>query len=173
MLARPSAVVRRVVACSLLRSAPSRERLRFEGENSINNGPEPNGMTLTERTAGDVVIVDVVGTILASERGPRLEDTVAGLARRGLTRVVLNLAGAAYMDSAGLGDFIQAYAVMQRAGGVIRLLHVSPRVQHVLAITRLLGLFESFDDEAMAVSSFDARSARQLVSSRIPAPALL
>jgi anti-sigma B factor antagonist len=60
------------------------------------------------------------------------------------------------MDSSGLGELISCYTILQRMSGRIKLLHLSDRLQHLLVITKLTGVFETFDSEPAAVASFAA-----------------
>jgi anti-anti-sigma factor len=58
------------------------------------------------------------------------------------------------MDSSGLGELVRCKASANAAGATIKLLHVRDKVQQVLEMTRLIGVFEDFDDEIDAIASF-------------------
>ena len=62
------------------------------------------------------------------------------------------MAGITYMDSTGLGLLLSIYATIRNQGGDLKLLNVSPRVQELLKITRLIHVFEIFDDESHAIA---------------------
>jgi anti-sigma B factor antagonist len=68
------------------------------------------------------------------------------------------------MDSSGLGELISCYTTLQRMSGRIKLLHLSDRLQHLLVITKLTSVFETFDSEPEAVASF----AHDLKERRLP-----
>jgi anti-sigma B factor antagonist len=68
--------------------------------------------------------------------------------------LVLNLHSAPYIDSTALGEIVRAYTSALRQGGCLKLLNVTPRVHELLVITKLLTVFDLFDDEAEAVKSF-------------------
>ena len=70
-------------------------------------------------------------------------------------RVVLNLGGVDYVDSAGLGELVGAYTTVTRAGGKMKLLNVTKKMRDLLSITKLLTVFETFDSEQDAVKSFN------------------
>jgi anti-sigma B factor antagonist len=61
------------------------------------------------------------------------------------------------MDSAGLGEIVQAYATVTRQGGSLKLVNATKRLQDLLVITRLSTVFDSYDDETEAVGSFSAQ----------------
>ena len=114
-------------------------------------------MKISERTVGDVVVVDVSGKITLGEGGDQVfKDKMRSLVQQGHTKLLLNLGDVSYIDSAGLGEIVQSYATVNKNGGALKLLHVTKRIQDLLSITKLLTVFETFDSEAEAVTSFSA-----------------
>lgn len=119
-------------------------------------------MELTERIVGDVAVVTVAGNVVANQGDASLSDKVASLRVQGYLHVVVDLGRVTYMDSAGLGELIHAYATMKKAGGALKLMRVETRLRDLLTITKLVTVFETFDDEAAAIASF-APAARRAV----------
>ena len=114
-------------------------------------------MELEERTAGDVVIVKVTGDITLNKGGDAmLKDKVQSLVQQGRKHLLIDLSGVSYVDSAGLGELVQAYATTKNRGGALKLLSVTKRLRDLLVLTKLLTVFDTFDDEATAVASFTA-----------------
>jgi anti-sigma B factor antagonist len=114
-------------------------------------------MQISERTVGDVVIVDVSGKITLGEGGDVvLKDKMRSLVQQGHKKVLLNLGEVTYVDSAGLGEIVQCYATVTKNGGSLKLLNVTKRIKDLLSITKLLTVFECHDSEAQAVTSFSA-----------------
>jgi len=113
-------------------------------------------MEISERTTGGVVVVvDVVGKITLGDGGDTmLKDKIRSLVQQGHRQILLNLGEASYVDSAGLGEIVNAYATVSRNGGSLKLLNVTKRIKDLLAITKLLTIFETFDREAEALASF-------------------
>ena len=112
-------------------------------------------MQISERTVGDVVIVDVSGKITLGDGGDvLLRDKMRSLIQQGTKRVLLNLADVSYVDSAGLGEIVQSYATVTKSGGKLKLLNVTKRIKDLLSITKLLTVFECVDNEADALKSF-------------------
>ena len=112
-------------------------------------------MNISQRTIGDVVIVDVSGKITLGDGGDAiLKDKMQSLMQQGKKHVLLNLGEVSYVDSAGLGEIVQAYATMNKGGGALKLLNTTKRIKDLLAITKLLTVFECHDNEAEAVKSF-------------------
>jgi anti-sigma B factor antagonist len=114
-------------------------------------------MTISERTAGTVCVLDVQGPITLGPGGADLlTDKVRSLLQQGQKQLVINLAGVPYMDSTGLGAMVHAYATTTRQGGSLKLLNSTRKLHDLLVITKLATVFESFDSEPAALASFRA-----------------
>ncbi len=113
-------------------------------------------MQITERALADVMILDLKGKITLGEGDELLKDKVNSLVNQGQRKIVLNLAGVPYLDSAGLGEVVRAYTTVSRQGGNLKLLNLTKRITDLLSITKLLTVFETFDSEDEAVRSFSA-----------------
>ena len=113
-------------------------------------------MQIEERTSGDVLILDVKGRITLGEGDELLKDKVNSLMNQGKKKIVLNLAEVPYIDSAGLGEIVRTYTTVSRQGGSLKLLSLTKRITDLLAITKLLTVFETFETESDAVQSFAA-----------------
>ncbi len=111
-------------------------------------------MNITERKSGNVTILDVEGKILLGEGDVQLKRKIDELIERKETKLLLNLANVPYMDSGGLGEIVRSYTTVKRAGGELKLLNATKRISDLLTITKLITVFEIFDNEADAVKSF-------------------
>ena len=110
-------------------------------------------MNIIERTLNDVIVLDLEGN-LALESNAQFRKHVADIIDAGTRKLIVNMARVKYMDSSGLGELISCYTTLQRVSGRIKLLHLSDRLQYLLAITKLTSVFETFDSEPAAVASF-------------------
>ena len=113
-------------------------------------------MTVTARTVDGITILDVQGTVTVGEQAERLRDKVRSVVHEGSRRILVNMAGISYVDSAGLGELIAAYTTAKRQGGTLKLLNTTKRLTDLLVITKLATVFETFEDEAEAIASFGA-----------------
>lgn len=111
-------------------------------------------MQIDERMVGDVLILDVKGRITLGEGDEILKDKVNSLLNQGKKKIVLNLAEVPYIDSAGLGEIVRTYTTVSRQGGSLKLLSLTKRITDLLAITKLLTVFETYDSESEAVASY-------------------
>ena len=113
-------------------------------------------MQIEERVVGDVVVLDLKGKITLGEGDELLKDKVNSLVNQGHKKIVLNLAGVPYIDSAGLGEVVRTFTTVSRQGGNLKLLNLTKRITDLLAITKLLTVFDTYDSEQEAVQSFSA-----------------
>jgi anti-sigma B factor antagonist len=111
-------------------------------------------LDVKERQAGDVTILDMSGEVRIGEGSVSLRDSIRNLADQGKKKVLLNLAGVKYMDSTGVGELIANYTTITRGGGQLKLLNLTDRIQNLLVITKLLTVFDAYDNEAEALKSF-------------------
>jgi anti-sigma B factor antagonist len=111
-------------------------------------------MEIVERTVNDVTVLDLKGKMTLGEGDEMLKDKINGMLAAGKKRLVLNLEGVPYIDSAGLGEIVRTFTTVSRQGGKLKLLNLTKRIEDLLSITKLLTVFETFDSEAEAVKSF-------------------
>jgi len=110
-------------------------------------------LSLSTRTINGIMIVDCAGRIVFGEESAYLRDTVKKLlAER--NRLVLNLSGINYIDSGGLGTLVALYTTARTAGGAVKLANLTQRVGDLLQVTKLVTIFEIYDNEQRAVDSF-------------------
>ena len=113
-------------------------------------------MQIEERQIGNMVILDVVGRMTLRDGVELFKDNIYSLVHRGATNVVLNLGGVWYLDSAGIGQIVASHTTLSRAGGRLGLLNLTTRIQDLLAITKLLTVFDTYVSEDEALHSFVA-----------------
>jgi anti-sigma B factor antagonist len=112
-------------------------------------------LEVNERQAGDVTILDMSGAVRIGEGSIALRDAIRGLADSGKKKILLNLAGVNYVDSSGIGELIANYTTVSRQGGQLKLLNLTDRIQNLLVITKLLTVFDVYEDEGEALKSFE------------------
>jgi anti-sigma B factor antagonist len=111
-------------------------------------------LTANVRHFGDVAVVDLNGRITLGESTGMLRQNLQQLLAQGTKKIVLNLAGVTYVDSAGLGELVGIYTTAKNQGGGVKLLNLQKKMSDLMQITKLHTVFESFDDEQKAVNSF-------------------
>ena len=111
-------------------------------------------LTTSIRDVAGVTVVDLSGRITLGEASGKLRNTVRELLSANIKKLVLNLGDVSYIDSSGLGELVSAYTTARGQDCTVKLLNVQAKVQDLLQITKLYTVFETFNDEAEAVSSF-------------------
>jgi anti-sigma B factor antagonist len=106
------------------------------------------------RKSNDVVIVDLQGKLSAGLGDQILRDTIDELLGEDWKKILLNLSGVTFMDSAGLGELVSGLKTARKLGAALKILNASARVQQSLYISRLLPIFEIHEDEQAALASF-------------------
>ena len=111
-------------------------------------------MQIEERPSGDVMILDVTGKLTIGEGDELLKDKINSLIQQGHKKLIMNLEGVPYVDSAGLGEIVRTYTTVSRQGGSLKLLNLTKRIEDLLSITKLLTVFDTYDSEQDALNSF-------------------
>jgi len=110
-------------------------------------------LRMSTRSVEGVLVVDCSGRVVFGEESATLRDTVKRLLAES-PKVVLNLREVNYVDSGGLGTLVSLYTSARNAGGAVKLANLSRRVGDLLQLTKLVTIFEVFDDEEAAAKSF-------------------
>lgn len=112
-------------------------------------------MHIEEKMAGDIAVIKITGDITLNQGGDvLLKDKIQSLLQQGRTKLVLDLGGVSYVDSAGLGQLVQIHATTKAKGGSLRIANVTKRLKDLLVVTKLVTVFDSYDSEAEALASF-------------------
>ena len=112
-------------------------------------------MNIDQKVTGDVMVVKVNGDITLNQGGDvLLKDKIQSLLQQGHKKLVLDLGGVAYVDSAGLGQLVQIHATTKSNGGAMKMANVTKKLKDLLVVTKLLTVFDSYDSEAEALASF-------------------
>jgi anti-sigma B factor antagonist len=101
-----------------------------------------------------VTVIECSGRIVFGEEAGQLRDLVKKILAEN-SRVVLNLGEVSYIDSGGIGTLVSLFTTARNAGGDIKLLHLTKRVGDLLQITKLITVFETYDDQQAAVIAFN------------------
>lgn len=111
-------------------------------------------MKIEKRKEGDVVILDLKGKILIGEGIDVLRDSINNTINEQETKVLLNFAEVPYLDSTGLGEVVRSYTSIKKAGGVVKIVNLTNKVKDLLSVTKLITVFDTFEEEDKAIESF-------------------
>ena len=111
-------------------------------------------MQLDLKERAGVSILQLRGRLVEGHGDRELREAVEVLLGSGRSRIVLDLSEVTAIDSGGLGELVASSRRAAEAGGALKALHPKERVVRVLDVAKVLPLFEVFETEEQAVSSF-------------------
>jgi anti-sigma B factor antagonist len=111
-------------------------------------------MEIHTRTVGDVHILDISGKIVLGEATRTIRQTISDLLVNGGRKIVLNLKDVNYVDSSGIGELVRTYTSVTREGKQLKLLNLTKKIRELLVITKLLTVFQVYENEQAALASF-------------------
>lgn len=111
-------------------------------------------LRMTDRDVSGVVVLDIEGRIVLGEESNSFREKVKSLLAAGHKKIVLNLANVTYIDSAGLGTLVAIFHSARTQGATLKLANLGSKFREVLQVTRLLTVFDTYDNEAAAIQSF-------------------
>jgi anti-sigma B factor antagonist len=106
------------------------------------------------RKTEDVVVVDLKGKLTSGLGDQILRETIDELLAENWRKILLNLSEVSFMDSAGIGELVAGLRTCQRFGASMKLLNANERVHSTLYMSRLLPIFEIYQDEGEALGRF-------------------
>ena len=115
---------------------------------------------INERRVEDVTILDLKGKERIRGATLALHESIRCLAGEGKIQVLLDLAWVKHIDSGGLGELVASHITLDKKGGALKLIHMTESVHELLAITKLLTVFDVYDDEPKALASFVGETLR-------------
>lgn len=117
-------------------------------------------LNITERRRNDVLILDLEGNIRLGEGCAELRKTLRFFMVKGERKIILNLAKVAHLDSSGLGELVAGFTNLQRNGGTLKLTNMTERVNELMIMTKLLTVFDVYENEAEALKNFTGVSVK-------------
>jgi anti-sigma B factor antagonist len=116
-------------------------------------------LEIAERRLGPVTIVELRGRLVADDGVTSFTNRITALLGFGHRNLLVDFGRVTYIDSGGVGALVSMFLRVARRGGRLKLVRPSVRVLRVLQMTRLVDVFEVFDDEESALQSFARPSA--------------
>jgi anti-sigma B factor antagonist len=111
-------------------------------------------LTIASREVDGVAVLDLSGRITLGEGSVQLRDEVRSLISKGKKNILLNMGDVNYVDSSGLGELVSAYTTAKNQQAEVKLLCLTKKVHDLLQLTKLYTVFDIYDDEASAITSF-------------------
>ena len=113
-------------------------------------------LNVKTRKVDSVVIVDLSGRLTIGEPVLMLRETLRVQVNDGARQFILNLGDVGYIDSSGLGELVSAYTTVRNKQGDVKLLNLTSKAKDLLQMTKLLTVFDVYDDESTAINKLKA-----------------
>ena len=110
-------------------------------------------LSLKTRKVDGVTVVDLSGKLTIGEPVLLLRENLRTHTNEGERKFVLNLGDVGYIDSSGLGELVSSYTTVRNKAGDVKLLKLTSKTRDLLQMTKLLTVFDVYDDEAKAIAS--------------------
>jgi anti-sigma B factor antagonist len=110
-------------------------------------------LSIKTRKVDNVVLFDLSGKLTIGEPVMQLRELLRNHVNEGNKKFVLNLGDVSYIDSSGLGELVSSYSTIRSKQGDIKLLHLTAKTKDLLQMTKLLTVFDTYDDETKALTA--------------------
>ncbi len=111
-------------------------------------------MKLKVRDREGITIVDLSGEVTIGEGDVALRKEINDLVGQDRLNIILNLTKVSFIDSSGIGEIVRSYTTVSKHNGRLVLLGLQSKIRDLFAITRLITIFDSYENEKEAVDSF-------------------
>jgi anti-sigma B factor antagonist len=117
-------------------------------------------MQLAVEERGDVRIVRVQEAKLTYPVLSSFFAEVRQLVEGGSRKIVIDLQGVSYIDSASIGCLMDIHRLLQDKAGAVKLAGLQPRVETMISMTGVHKIIEIHREEADALSAFGLKKGR-------------
>jgi anti-sigma B factor antagonist len=102
---------------------------------------------------GGVIVLNLSGKIMGGEETTMFHGKLHEHIQAGARKFVIDLKNVEWMNSVGLGMLISALTTVKNSEGRLVLANIT-NIESILAMTRLITVFEHFDSRDAAIKSF-------------------
>lgn len=112
-----------------------------------------NNFSVKERQVGNVTVLEIHGKLAGCGGSGTLRDAINYPLGEGHNQILLNLAKVPDIDSSCLGVLMSSVFDVNKKGGQLKIVHLSRHLA-LISATKLLRVFDVYDDESVALESF-------------------
>lgn len=110
-------------------------------------------LSIKQRKEDGVTVLELSGRLTIGESVLSLRDDVRSAVDDGDLKFVVNLGDVNYIDSSGLGELVSIYTTVRNKKGDVKLLKLTAKAKDLLQMTKLLTVFDTYDEEADALAA--------------------
>ena len=115
---------------------------------------------INERRVGDVTVLDLKGRLRVGGNAVAMHRSIRSLILEKKLSILLNLADVTFIDSCGLGEMVASQVSVENKGGEIKLTGLTETLRELLTSTRLLTVFDAYENEADALENFAEQNSK-------------
>lgn len=112
---------------------------------------------LSVEESSGIYFIKPEGEMVSGEGDQQLKEVLAPLLSEGRTRIVIDFSGVPYIDSSVLGQLVHCHSQLRLQGGELKILSPSTRVRNLLELTRLITVFDIFEERKDVEESWGFR----------------
>ena len=109
-------------------------------------------MQISARHLENTTIFDVIGDIDLANSPAVRKALLVELREKKIPRVIMNLQGVKYIDSSGIASLVEGLKASRDVQSRFILFGLSKSAREVLQLSRLIKLFEIYENEEQALS---------------------
>ena len=110
-------------------------------------------MEIVEKRMEDIDVLELTGRLDASSTR-KLKGRVDSLVNENRVKLIVDMAGVDFIDSAGLGSLVSSLRAVNEMNGDIKVVALQKQVRSIFELTRLHRIFGIFDDVEAAMNGF-------------------
>jgi len=111
-------------------------------------------MNIKEEIREDIAVLTVTGALMSGPDVAAFHDHIKRMVKDGLNKVVVDFAKVKWFGSAMLGVMTASLTTLRNEGGDLRLTGITKKIESIMMVTRLAGIFRTLDSVDRAVASF-------------------
>lgn len=108
---------------------------------------------------GGVTVLEIKGNIHCGPECARLEGQVDEMVTAGETRVIFDMSGVTYADSAAIGSFVKCFSKLKGAGGMLKIAGAQSMIDYSLKLTKVDRVIEMLATVELAAKRFSESAA--------------
>ena len=112
-------------------------------------------MKIHEKMKGDVLVISLSGKVIGGPELMNVKTAFENAVNQDIDKVLLDLGKVSWMDSSGLGVIVSGHTTLSRAGGALKVLHATKKIRELFIITKLITIFDTYNDDQEALASFE------------------
>jgi anti-sigma B factor antagonist len=105
----------------------------------------------------EAVVLEIKGNVMGGDDTKKFNELLHKLIDENKKNVVIDLSGVQFMNSSGLGMLIGGLTTMKKANGYFKLAGITEKIESLLIITKLITIFETYEDVEAAIKSFSKK----------------